>query len=53
MEHCAILMHSNCQDKLNEDTGQRDVKCNAKGYNFLALLAEIMNLLGAKAANKL
>ena len=45
-------MDSNCQDKLNEDIGQR-VKCNAKGYYFLALLAEIMNLLGAKAANKL
>ena len=52
MEHRAILMHSNCQDKLNEDIGQR-VKCNAKGYYFRALLAEIMNLLGAKAANKL
>ena len=50
MEHRAILMHSNCQDKLNEDIGQR-VKCN--GYIFLALLAEIMNLLGANAANKL
>ncbi len=36
MEHRAILMHSNCQDKLDEDTTeQKGEMYNAKGYNIL------------------